>query len=388
MSGWFRDRGVAEAAERAVGKTVRAIPALGAGSKAFLVCSVAALLVAQVWLFKSSLPPALAGRVDFTAFYRAGEILHDGQAHELYRPEAQMSAESRALGQPTNAPRYFYHPAYEALLFAPLAGLSYRGAFWTWTAASAVLLLVGAVSLQLNLFVAFAFFPVVVTLAQGQDSLLLFAILAFAFRQFRAGKEISAGMILGLGLIKFQYTLPLVAILALRRRWKLVAGFTAAAAVVAGISVLLVGPQGALQYLQILLRHGTPRDGLMPNVHGLVEYFGGGFFTTLLLSGLVVAWGGFRRVSTEEQEFSMAVVASILVSFHGYVADLPLLLIPMAAEFQSGRWYSLIFFATPLYLLLFDFQMWPLIALGLVAFLLNMSLRAPAVTAREAERPA
>ena len=299
-----------------------------------------------------------------------------------------MSAEPRALGQRTNAPRYFYHPAYEALLFAPLAGLSYRGAFWTWTAASAVLLLVGAVALQLNLFVAFAFFPVVVTLAQGQDSLLLFAILAFAFRQFRAGKEISAGMILGLGLIKFQYTLPLVAILALRRRWKLVAGFTAAAAVVAGISVLLVGPQGALQYLQILLRHGTPRDGLMPNVHGLVEEFGGRFFTTLLLSGLVVAWGGFRRVSTEEQEFSMAVVASILVSFHGYVADLPLLLIPMAAEFQSGSGDSVILFATPLYLLLFDFQMWPLLALGLVAFLLNISLRAHAVTAREAERPA
>lgn len=393
MRRWSRIRKAETAAECAGSRKARGarpagIPASGAGTKAFLVCSVAALLVAQVWLFMGALPSALGGKVDFTAFYRAGAILREGQARQLYQVKLQRSVDTSALGQPSTATRYFYHPAYEALVFAPLARLSYRSAFWAWTAASAVFLLAGALALGLNPFVAFAFFPVVVALAQGQDSLLLLAMVAFAFREFRAGREIPAGMILGLALVKFQYTLPLVAILALRRRYRLVAGFALAAAVVGGISLLIVGPQGAVEYARILLRHGTPRDGLMPNVHGLVEYFGGGLWPTLVLSGAIVAWSAIKRVPTEEQEFALAVVAAVLVSFHGYVADLPLLLVPMAAEFRSGRWFSLIFFATPLYLLLFERGMWPLIALGLAGFLLSISLAAPTPASREAERPA
>jgi hypothetical protein len=106
-----------------------------------------------------------------------------------------------------------------------------------------------------------------------------------------------------------------------------------------------------------------------------------------LLSSLIVASSTIERVSSREREFALAVVAAVLVSFHGYVADLPALLVPMAAEFQARRWFSLIFFATPVYLLLFALRMWPLIALVITGFLVSLSLKRPMTKRGEAERP-
>lgn len=375
MIGWSSVHEVRKtgANEDALPRRPSAIQGRGPGTKAFLICAVAALLIGQVWLFRAMLPAALAGRVDFLFFYRAGQIVDQGQGHKLY--DIQVYAHQQA------GTRLFNHPAYEALVYAPLAHLSYRHAYEVWTLAGAAFLLAGTLAIGLNPLLCFAFFPVVVALAQGQNTLLLFAIFAFAFREYRTGRETSAGALLGLGLIQFQFTLPLVAILALRRKWRLVAGFGGMAAILAGISLLVVGPHGLVEYVHVLLKTGTQETGVMPNLHGLVGYLGGGFLPTVLLSAVVALWSGMKRVSTRTQEFSLALIASILVSFHCFVTCLPLLLIPMAAEFEEGRWYSLIFFATPLYLLLFQLGMWSLISLGLVAFLLGISFRWPAVAA-------
>lgn len=348
------------------------------GTKVFIVCGVAALLFAQAWLFKTMLPTALGAGIDFVGLYRMGGIVGGGQAKELYRASVQQEPDANTATKVGWAKRTLDHPPFEALIFVPLARLPYRQAYWVWTLASAALLLAGSLALDLNPFVAFAFFPIEAALAQGQDSLLLFAILAFAFRQFRAGRETSAGALLGLGLFKFQFILPLVAILALRRRWKLVAGFAATGVVLAGISVLMVGMQGSVDYVRILTTHRvTAGYGLMPNVHGLVDYFGGRWWVTILLSGLIVAWSGIKKVSAKTTEFSLAIVATELVCFHGFVADLCLLLIPISAEFELGRWASVFFFATPVYLLLFERGMWSLIALPLIAFLFNLTFEAP-----------
>ncbi len=348
----------------------------------FLLAALAYLLILQTALFLRGLPKTLAGDGDFPAFYRAAVIMKSRQCPKLYDPATQERVERELfpVSAQQRAPQYFYHPPYEVLLFLPLAFLSYRAAFWWWTVIGIVLITLSAHALRARLeclraavgvplaFVFASFFPVLLALLLGQDSLLLFLIVALAFRQYSLGRDTMCGLLLGLGLFKFQLVLPLAAI-GFSRRGKLYASLGVTALALVGLSWFLIGSEGLRAYWRLLWHHAPEEVWRMPNLRGFIETSASRPLVglTTVLSAFVLFWSSMRMRSSGEMGFGLTVVAAELVSYHLHVYDLTLLLLPMclllerAIASQGRRTWPLLlcglFFATPLYLLLSRYRL-------------------------------
>src|SRR5207245_10136006 len=177
-------------------------------------------------------------------------------------------------------------------------------AVWLWTALSFLLLVVSGYVLESEFqelrrasgipvaLLVLTCFPVLMVLLQGQDSALLLLPVAFAFRQFERKRDASCGILLGLALFKFQFIVPLVVILALRRRLKLISAFVATAAALLGASWMLVGTSGLRLYWHLLGNHTPEMAWRMPNLRGLVESLGGPPTLSVALSLCLVLWCG------------------------------------------------------------------------------------------------
>src|SRR5208282_580502 len=119
-----------------------------------------------------------------------------------------------------------------------------------------------------------AFFPVFAALLQGQDILPLLLVFALAYSAMRKNASFAAGCWLGLGLFRFPLVLPFVLIVARRKPWRLMAGFTLAGALMAVASAAVVGWKQTLLYPAYVMRVewtsiGPIAPENMPNLRGL-----------------------------------------------------------------------------------------------------------------------
>src|SRR5205823_3033575 len=132
-------------------------------------------------------------------------------------------------------PLFYEHPPFEALLLSPLAALPFRTAYMLWGFFNAAVWLTLMFVLRPYLpwpredlayiCLWFLFAPVGVALFQGQSSILLLAFYAITFISLQQVKQFSAGIWLGLGLLKLQLVLPFAFIFFVRRKWRFLAGF-------------------------------------------------------------------------------------------------------------------------------------------------------------------
>src|SRR6185295_20283569 len=90
-------------------------------------------------------------------------------------------------------------------------------------------------------------------LAGGQTSALAFFCLALAINQERRGHYILSGLALSLCAYKPTLLLLVVPMLFFTRRHSTLLGFVAGCAVLAVVSLLVVGRQGCLGYINTLL---------------------------------------------------------------------------------------------------------------------------------------
>lgn len=305
-----------------------------------------------------------AGYQDFTAFYGGGLMVRYGQTASLYHLQAEFQLRHQVSPNiliPNSAP--YIHPPFEALLFVPFTWFGYVPGYVLWSLLSLGLLTwslqifrntfteVGGLS---ALFVALAtagWFPIARVLIQGQDSFVLLLILMLSVAHLEEDRDIAAGGILAFGLFRFHLVVPMALLLA-ARRWRLLLGFLPVAAALAGLSAWMVGREGLMEYVMLLVRMEkteTPKAivATMPNLRGLVAALsidGGGrlaWVATAILSAAVmgVALWQIRRPNTPIRVvFAVASVAAILVSFHSFSYDLTLLLPVVLLLFSSeGR---------------------------------------------------
>ncbi len=297
---------------------------------------------------------------DFEAFYLAGTILRTAGPDHLYDVALQQQLSSAFY---PHHPFIYNHTPLEALLFWPLAALPFRTALLVW---SAVTLLVVAIALSLlartgrrlrppwlELFAILALLLTWIILARSQDTAFLLLATVGGLLLLQRGREGAAGAVLGLGLYRFEVMLPLLAIFALRRRWRLLSGAAAVAAVGLLGSWALVGTAGLRAYLQVLLASGQVKGGWggvvmegMPNLRGLLVVLLGGVLPPRLLLAVIVlasaalllwaarcctaldAPGDFRL----PLHYSIAIIAALLASYHLFQATLvPLLLVAFVA---------------------------------------------------------
>ncbi|MGA8502770.1 MAG: glycosyltransferase family 87 protein [Candidatus Sulfotelmatobacter sp.] len=345
------------------------------------------------------------GYPDFTIFYTAGKMLREGLRHNLYDGALQYEVQQTfAAGvRIRKGPLPYNHPPFEALIFEPLASLDYPTAYLVWSAINLAILgllpfllrryipVLAHYALFVWLLVLLGFFPVLVALLQGQDVILLLLLNALAFAALKRNADTLAGCWLGLSVFKFQLILPLVLILLCWKRSRVVQSFVVTAAVMASISVAITGWAGALRYPWYVLHFEKfmERGGIavdMPNLRGLLEGwsfsgFPGSHVITIALSIGLLVWvsvkGRSRTHSSQrfhlefdllefDLQFSLAMVAAVLASYHAFPYDLSLLVIPVllvvnyaieTASLQRYRNWALmlpvgLLFLTPIYMLL------------------------------------
>ena len=221
-----------------------------------------------------------------------------------------------------------------------------------------------------------------VAIVRNDRVLLLLFVLTFVL--LRRDNDLAAGLCLGVGLFKFQFTLPFFIIFALRKRWRFVTGFALTASALAILSFVAVGSTGVLSYFRLLIAIMTHPANVslgsaadMATVHGFVHALLKGSANATMVLFIVVLtsialllflawrWGTPCRGTTHlDLMFAASIVGSLLVGSHMFTHDLSPLLLAMllVASHQPEKteralratlWTTLtLFWAPPVYFLL------------------------------------
>lgn len=385
-----------------------------------LACFVV-LITPQLAMLWTNKDKVWSGYPDFAIFYAGAKIVHDGLGKTLYDFNLQKDYTRQFSARPL--PLSFNHPPFELLIFLPISFFSYPKAYVLWALTNGVFLFIVAQllrpycenlrrSLPLILLLLL-FFPIFVAALEGQDSILLLLLYTVAFACLKQNRELTAGSVLALGLFKFQLVLPFLVEPLMNRRWKIFAGFLATAATLAVVSWHLVGWSGAAMYANLLreqnqdLASQRTQDqwyiypARMPNLRGFVQtlflgkipesYLNVGI---LFCSAVLIVWAGRRwggnsksEDTTTDLRFSLNVVATVLVSYHLYLHDASLLILPLLLVgnhllskngpqglARSGLSLAIFpFFLPPLYLVLWWHKQFYLLFVLVLAFALLIS---------------
>jgi Glycosyltransferase family 87 len=323
------------------------------------------LHVVILWLARGQV---MEGVPDLRIFYTAALMLRRGEGNSLYDDAAQWRTQQEfvSLGTSDNNLLPYNHPPFEAIPFLPLTHLTFLRAYCVWFLVNGLLLGISMYVIrpwipatatefpELFFLAPLAFFPVFYALMQGQDSILLLMLYCFAYAALGRGRDLQAGIWLGLGLFKFHLVLPFAFILLLRRRWRFIGGIALSGCAEIAVSLPLVGWRELLSYpryawfINRLQAKAYILPANMPNLRGLIAGWTVSPATrsklelTLLVAsiGLLVwaakQWTAWNLRSSNHWNigFSIAVVTTFLVGYHGYNQDLSIALLPILITFN------------------------------------------------------
>jgi hypothetical protein len=326
------------------------------------------MIVLNALVFWRSWTGIRMGLPDFSIFYTAGQIVHQGRGADLY--DGKLQEQEQRSFSPLGIERRgsilpYNHPPFEAVLFVPFARVSYLSAYFLWFAINVALLfslpyvlrphfeILGKEPLGLWLLACFAFFPIFIALMQGQDSILILFFYCMAYAAFRNNSESRMGGWLGLALCKFHLVLPFVLPLALLARKRLIAGFLVVAAALVAVGTAVVGTKGWMEYpVYVWASDHNQRWNFAlsetANLLSVISTFVSAAHPRLktvaltLLSGLLLAsmFYAWRRAlswdyNSRALAFCVALGATVLLSYHLYVHDLSLLFLVILLALES-----------------------------------------------------
>jgi hypothetical protein len=294
---------------------------------------------------------------DFLSFYAAAKLFVTRGGSAVYDLVLQKQVEVQVASLPPDnfIVLPYFHPPFYTLLIAPLAFLGFREAYYAMAAfnillAAALIALLVRGSLQIHgraAVVAAAliagFFPLFVTILQGQSDLVVLVPLAAAYTAWARGRIGWAGIFSALALSKPQLLLLIPLLFIARRAWRALAGFVA---VVAGLGVVSVVGFGFTPVVNYVNEIGTwAISGKLPSsgqlvytdtaayslrnvLEGLPEIGETAALVILVLLLALVALSLSWRPDKPRLDFALAVAASLVLSPHQNVHDLALLVIP------------------------------------------------------------
>lgn len=302
------------------------------------------IFLGMVLLIVVAVHQHLEQQFDFGVFYYAAHMIVDGKGHELYNLATQHLYQLRFHRPPDTLFRY---PPIALIPILPLTVLPMPVAFAVWTLVCMGFLIVSIKIFERETDMRFGnwpvllgllFVPVLDCLLHGQFSILIVMFYALAYQQLRKGRSFWGGAILGLATLKFQLVLGFVPIFLLRRKWREVAGFSAATAVLVALSLGITGIQALHQYPNFALHAELPVNELphKANWQGLLSLVGQqGSIWVALLSVATVIWAA-RAWTNLERGFCAATLAAMLVSYHITPQDLSLALVPFFVAVNAG----------------------------------------------------
>ena len=294
---------------------------------------------------------------DFVSFYSGAKLFVEKGGSAVYDLALQKQYELQVFPHPPDqfVVLPYFHPPYYTLLIAPLAFLDYRSAYYAMAAfdvllgAALIVLLVrgserihGRAAAVAAALIA-GFFPLFVTVLQGQSDLVVLVPLAAAYTAWARGRLGWAGIFSGLALAKPQLLLLVPILFLARRAWRALAGFVAVIAAFGVVSVAAFGIGPVLDYINSVGRWALggklPTNGLIVysdsaiySLRNLLEALPGGAqgvgLAVLILLLALVALSLSWRPDKPRLDFALAIAASLVLSPHQNVHDLALLVIP------------------------------------------------------------
>ena len=294
---------------------------------------------------------------DFFNFYAAAKLYLTGGGSAVYDMAMQRQMELQITGHDPSSfillP--YFHPPYYTLLIAPLAYLNYRDAYYVMAAFN-VLLVIALIAILVKTslrvhgrgwLVASAmiggFFPLFVTVLQGQSDLVVLVPLAGAYASWARGRYALAGALSALALSKPQLLLLIPILFIARRAWRALAAFAGVLLALAVVSVAGFGLGPVMTYVTAVGRWAI--TGQLPNTSHLIytdpavyslraildAIPGGGQVVALVILVLLLAFVALSlswRPDKPRLDFALAIAASLVLSPHQNVHDLALLVIP------------------------------------------------------------
>jgi hypothetical protein len=322
--------------------------------KSAVVVYLAGMVMIHAAVFWNVRESVRKGYSDFTIYYCAGTMVRQGLGHQLYDEGVQYEVQRQF--SPQVAIRLgalpYNHPPFEAAFFAPLTYLSYPSAFVLWDLVNVGMLAAIPCMLRPHLpqlrpyswplwfLASLGFSPIFFALLQGQDAILLLLLYTLAFVCLKRTRDVLAGVCLGFALFKPHLVLPFVFLLLVQGRKKVLSGFLFIMIVLGLISWNIVGWRGMMLYpshvlyLEETMAKGAISD--MPNLRGMLDVlFHTAPYTHTAILGtslgllLFTAWQchGMSKKNLFDLKFSLAVIATILVSYHALVYDLSVLIL-------------------------------------------------------------
>jgi hypothetical protein len=257
----------------------------------------------------------LSGQNDFLAMYAGARLAFTDQ---LYNPDAIRQVQVDSALATAEVMRFNRLPGY-AMVLSPLGLLPYLPAYFVWQAVNFAAV-IGAVAVwpygrPLFASVLAVCFPLYIGFANGQDVPFLIFGIAAAFRLMEGGRPGWAGFALGICLLKFHFLWAVPLVLLRHDKHRTMGGIA-----LAGLALTLPG---------FLVNAAWPADYFASIVSGrdVISKVPWTLFRWVGWFGLVPAaaatWLAAGRwplpIAT-----SIAIIAAVLVSPHGYIADLAL----------------------------------------------------------------
>ena len=302
------------------------------------------------WLSLTS--PTLALQSDFRVFYTPGYMLRSGQRKSIYNfAVIRRNQDERVAADNASVP--FLHPAYEAFFFVPLSFLSYRAAYIAWAAVNFAVTGLIVFLLRPSLpalsgigppwvlpALTLGFMPVAFAVQAGQDSLFLLLILVLVFRRIESN-EWQAGLLLSLGVFRFQVLLPIVALLLVWRSLRFVAGWIIGSCALFGLSAAITGIDAQTQYLHLLRAMGNVSFWLllrrMSNLRALFAAYGFGLVPLLVVCALIFVLAAIIGAKQEpKRRLSLAISVSAMVTYYLFLHDLSVMVLPLLLAIDSA----------------------------------------------------
>ncbi len=286
-------------------------------------------------------------RADLMIFYGAALLAKTAPSH-LYDIDAQGEAQKVATGLEISGRDIDFlpypYPPFVAFLMVPFTFLPYKTAY-------AVMLLINFLTLglcvwllsarlQLNrdaneamVLCTAASISVYATLLEGQVSFFALLFFILVVTNLRAGNDARAGT--WAGFLAFKPTLLPIWLywFAIRRQWRALAYAIGVGVAMLAASILLVGVDGILRYIDLSRRMmsdvPTARPDDMPTVRALTYFFGVSDSWWLVTVGilLLVLW---KTKLPNDWEYCLVIMVSILTAPYMQPQETVVLLIVFA----------------------------------------------------------
>jgi hypothetical protein len=323
--------------------------------RAFVIAGLASQVIVYSVLWVRMITSAAERTgTDFIAFYSAGRIALTGKISDAYLPQAQKAMEESELGFSIadEALNPFVHPPFIIPILALIANLPYVSAFYAWAIILMSIFAV-AVSFLVRLMPpgrdrkaliasSLLFFPVFVSILNGQDSAFLLLGATIWLFGLVKGDDRLAGLGLALTTIRPHIAL-LLAIPFLFKRRKVWWWFIAGAAGLAVFSFLVVGIKGTENFLHILTISASG-EGYKINEAAMINFLGllrrlvpslasepaRGVSWVVYFLGIIflcIIWARAERITVRHA--GSAILVALLAAPHLHYHDLVLLLIPL-----------------------------------------------------------